>query len=78
MMDVKQAVKIAQDYMDGLYRNSVRGLLLEEVELSDDEQFWYVTLSWDVDILGTERTYKIFKIKADDGRVISMKMRTLQ
>jgi hypothetical protein len=78
MMDVKDAVKVAENYMDSLYSDSVRGLLLEEVELSDDEQFWCVTLSWDVDILGTQRTYKVFKIRANDGTVVSMKMRTLQ
>lgn len=45
-MDVKQAVSIATQYFLNLVGGeSVSDLLLEEVELSDDERFWHVTLS---------------------------------
>ena len=85
MIDVKTAAKKAKEYAQEMYGGELPGLpmglpgvLLEEVERSDDGKFWYVTLGWDADRLGTKRTYKVFKIKADDGEVVSMKIRTLQ
>jgi formyltetrahydrofolate synthetase len=46
IIDVKQAVAIATQYFLNLVGGeSVSDLLLEEVELSDDERFWHVTLS---------------------------------
>jgi hypothetical protein len=88
MIDVKTAVQRAMDYAKEIFTTPVPGLsvpslslpslLLEEVELSDDEKFWYVTLGWDVDRLGTRRIYKIFKVRAEDGKVISVKIRTMQ
>ncbi|AFM23007.1 hypothetical protein [Desulfomonile tiedjei] len=82
MIDVKTAVDNAVNYAATLYGKGwaslVPGLLVEEVELSDDEQFWYVTLGWDADRLGTSRIYKSFKVRADSGDVVAMKIRTLQ
>jgi hypothetical protein len=47
MIDVKQAVKIALDYLRLLYNNDqLHDVLLEEVILSDDEGYWYVTLGF--------------------------------
>jgi hypothetical protein len=42
-IDVKQAVQDAEKYFTQLM--SVSDVRLEEVEISDDERFWYVTLS---------------------------------
>jgi hypothetical protein len=58
---------------------------LEEIELSEDESFWFITLGFDRIIddnfLGqlqqrTERGYKQFKIDAATGEVKAMKIRT--
>lgn len=47
MIDVKEAVQIAQDYIRGLYnQDEIRDLALEEVELSDDNKFWIVTIGF--------------------------------
>ena len=43
MIEVKQAVEIAARYMAELLKGS--DVTLEEVELSDDDRFWYITLS---------------------------------
>jgi len=46
IIDVKQAVAIAIQYFLNLVGGeSASDVLLEEVELSDDERFWHVTLS---------------------------------
>ena len=46
IIDVKQAVSIAiQYFMNLVGGESASDVLLEEVELSDDERFWHVTLS---------------------------------
>jgi hypothetical protein len=46
MTDVKQAVAIAMTYFRTLMDDKgLSDILLEEVELSDDERFWNVTLS---------------------------------
>lgn len=47
MIDVKEAVKIAFDYLDKLYDSvQLEDKLLEEVALSDDESYWYVTVGF--------------------------------
>lgn len=43
IIDVKQAVDSATAYFSKLM--PVEDVRLEEVEISDDERFWYVTLS---------------------------------
>lgn len=45
-IDVKQAFQSAADYFSKLM--TVNNLRLEEVEISDDERFWYVTLSTNI------------------------------
>ncbi len=40
MLDVKQAIKAARDYITEVYApETLRGFQLEEVELTDDEHF---------------------------------------
>jgi hypothetical protein len=47
MIDVKEAVKIATGYLKQLYEPAqLHDILLEEVALSDDEKYWYVTLGF--------------------------------
>ncbi|MBO1437913.1 hypothetical protein [Meiothermus sp. CFH 77666] len=85
MLEVKEAVKIATEYIQTLFTDKqIPELRLEEVELSPDNQFWEVTLSFVVreptaylslgDAART-REYKIFRINAETGQVQSMKIR---
>lgn len=96
MIDVRKAVIAAQDYFnsvqDLMSQNGpldIQDLRLEEIELSEDKKFWFVTIGYNLpkwamrnpllqEVVKTkewERNYKIFKINADTGNVESMKIR---
>lgn len=92
MIDVKQAVAAAmqaiKEYYEGLQK--LPGLALEEVELSQDEKTWLITLGFYEEATVTksfveamqpltrprfERKYKLFHVDAESGDVSSMKIR---
>jgi hypothetical protein len=81
MIDVKKAVTAALTYAQELGRS---GATLEEVERSSDDRYWLVTLGFarrlnDLSVLGGikyEPDYKVFKVDAETGEVLSMKIRT--
>jgi hypothetical protein len=90
MIHVRHAVQAAVRYMGEMFGEKIVDIRLEEVELSEDEQFWYITLSFlrepkatsnvESDALRAalgrmEREYKVFAIRSQDGQVKSMKMR---
>lgn len=86
MIDVKTAVNAAVQYARELYGASDDfAPLLEEVEPSSDDRYWFVTLSLPVPLSGIaalamrepERRYKIFKVDAETGAVHSMKIRSV-
>jgi hypothetical protein len=81
MIDVKQAVNIAVEYLKAFYPH-LKQIRLEEVELSDDRNFWFITLSYpdesNITILPPSKQYKIFKIDVETGEVLSMKIRQVQ
>jgi hypothetical protein len=84
-LDVKAAVTTAVTYLKDLYsEDELKNIRLEEVWLSDDEKYWYVTIGYNSltsarDPLASlrlpEREYKLFKVRVEDGRVMKMKMR---
>lgn len=94
MITPKEATKRAADAARDLYEGeSLQYLRLEEIELSDDGQFWDVTLGWvepavrthspmlglDVpEILALPRVYKTFRIRADTGAFHSMAIRAVR
>ncbi len=58
MIDVKQAVKMAFEFANGLQDvMNAANLTLEEVELSDDGNLWLVTLSYFDSAEGIEGMY---------------------
>ncbi|HWX40424.1 MAG TPA: hypothetical protein VN345_04670 [Blastocatellia bacterium] len=91
MVDVKQAVKAAREYLSQLYDTGpLRDIFLEEVELSYDEKHWYVTIGFSrpiapkdpilssIDALSRqsfERVYKLFEVDSATGQVRAMKIR---
>ena len=93
MIDAKQAIRSAKSELAGLYEDSeIQDVLLEEVEISEDEKFWNITLGFSVKEpaasdplkrLGIdsrarfERKYKRFKIDASDGAVKAMTIRNV-
>ena len=90
MIDVKTAVARAVEYISELLpKGTVRNLRLEEVERTDDDRHWLVTLGYSAPkdegeadlnaILGSpsEREYKQFEIDAQTGEVSAMRIRTI-
>ncbi len=84
--DIKTAVSTAMTFVKSLYSpQSLRDLLLEEVELSSDETEWLVTIGFslpseDNPLIGFGRTslqrhYKIVRVNAETGAPVSMKIR---
>lgn len=84
MIDAKRAAEAAREYMVSLYPSTPFGnLQVEEIELSDDKKFWYITLSYLTPggpsfVFPQPKDYKIFKINTDNGEVLSMKIRQLK
>jgi hypothetical protein len=93
-IDVKEAVRKVVAYFSKLYPKLVAGanLMLEEVEESEDGSYWLVTLGYDMHRQASslpgalramygpevERNYKVFKVDAKTGRIVSMKIRSLK
>ena len=80
MVDGKQVVAKAMEYVKAVYDSSqVVDLMLDEVERSEDGKHWFVTLGFTPREAGGthERTFKVLKIVAETGEVLSMKIRKL-
>lgn len=92
MIDVKKAVEVAYDFIQHLPKvGEVNPITLEEVELTDDDRYWLITLGLYRSVLPAatgpitfpsvptkrEREYKVVKIHTDSGKVQSMKIRTV-
>ena len=91
MVDVKQAVAKAMDYLKDMYTiEQFRDVLLEEVDLSEDKKFWNVTVGFTrrqestsggpmATLIGQseefKREYKVFQIDAETGDLRSMRSR---
>jgi hypothetical protein len=92
-IEVKEAVRKCVAYFHKLYPNfgTDANVMIEEVEESDDGAYWLVTLGYDIqrrvsrvagnlqDVFGPQvaRHYKVFKVNAETGRIVSMKIRSL-
>jgi hypothetical protein len=93
MIDVKTAVERAYNYLQSLQdkMGDLNDIRLEEVELSQDDRFWLITLGFDLPdnkpqsvmekitytLPKYERNYKIFKVNSESGEVEAMKIREL-
>lgn len=84
MIDVKEAVRVAMEYVQAMYTSEeISQLLLEEVELSGDESTWSVTVSFlrpvaksPIEAMTGQHgapIYKVLTLRADSGQVRSMK-----
>lgn len=85
MIDVTQAVKAASRHAQERYGpKETIDLRLEEVELSKDDRYWLVTLGLIPSLAraagGTvgedDREYKLIRVDARTGRVLSMEIRS--
>lgn len=86
-ISVGRAVKIAKEQAEMLFEGeSLRNLALEEVELDEAKSQWLITLGFDSPHILRRKTgpnlfptteeerkreYKVFRINADDGALVS-------
>ncbi len=87
-INIQVATQNATSYLHSLepyIGGQITDVRLEEVELSEDDKFWFVTLGFDRPIETPfalvknqmHREYKQFKIDAVTGDVKAMKIRTV-
>lgn len=82
-ISVEKAAQAARLYFSRLFP-TVRNFSLEEVELSDDGKYWMITLGYTTTTADERETwtlpktkFKVFKVDAMTGNVLSMKIRSL-
>jgi hypothetical protein len=80
MLDAKAAAEAAMKHFADLMGSGPANLSLEEIEWSEDDKHWLVTLGYnEASGLGLGyRKFKILSVEAETGRVLSMKTRTIQ
>ena len=86
-IDARGAALAAANYFQKIYSDAT-AFSLEEIELSADEAYWLITLSfeyrprsgtgWAASLQPPKTKYKVFKVDARTGKVISMKIRKLE
>jgi hypothetical protein len=87
IIDVRAAAQAAGAYFQDLYPN-VTSFSLEEVELSEDGNYWQITLSFEISqksgmlvslpFQPPRTKFKVFKVDARTGKVLAMKIRKLE
>ena len=85
MIDVKEATRKAEEYLRTFFQDAER-IQLEEIELTEKRDFWLITLSYEGVansvasslLVGKSVRYKIFKLDAESGEVLSMKIRDIK
>lgn len=94
-IDAKRAAQQALKYLQDVFPSElISDIALEEIEFSEDDNCWLITLSHRskggrspkrnapsmAELLGPARStkYKVFKVDAHTGRVVSMKIRKFE
>ena len=85
MIDVKEAADKARSHLVSFFPDAEK-VQLEEAELTDDKSHWFITISYEGVansvasslLVGKSVRYKIFKLDAKSGEVISMKIRDIK
>jgi len=76
-LTAKEAAEVAAKYLAELRDMDRLDISIEEIELSSDEMYWLITLGHPRSYLGTAKDYKVIKVDAKTGEVISMKMKNI-
>ena len=85
MINAKDASDKAKEYLLAFFPEAEQ-VQLEEVELSADKGHWMITMSYEgvsgsvasSMLVGKSLRYKIFKLDAKNGEVLSMKIRDIK
>lgn len=75
IISAKEAAGHASKYLADVKSIASYNIGLEEIELSEDKKYWLITLSHPKGYIGSVMDYKIFKVDAYTGKVLSMKIR---
>jgi hypothetical protein len=87
IIEVSDAAQAAIAYANKLFPPSVRSeVSLEEVELTEDEKYWLITLGLTTSGQNTAKwafgppkaKFKRFKVDARTGRVVAMTIRAIE
>jgi len=81
---VKEAVASAMYHFHELFPMVGANVMLEEIEMSDDDKFWLVTLGYNSESVrrgpldfSTPRAYKTFSIDSTSAKLKSVKIRSI-
>jgi len=82
---VKEATAKAREHLTAFFPEAEK-VQLEEVELTGDKSHWLITMSYEglsdsvasSMLVGKSVRYKIFKLDAKTGNVLSMKIRDIK
>jgi len=85
MINVKTAIDKAKKHLMAFFPEA-ENVQLEEVELTNDKTHWLITLSYEGVsasvasslLVGKSVIYKQFKLDAESGEVIAMKIRDIK
>lgn len=85
MIKVQEAVEKAKAHLNSFFPES-ENIQLEEVELTEKKTHWLITLSYEGVsnsvasslLVGKSVRYKVFKLDAKEGEVVSMKIRDIK
>ena len=89
MIEITDAARIALEHLPQLTgENELEGLVLEEIELSDDGKAWLATMSFVIAGRGSpiemitggseHRIVKVLHVDAESGRILGMKKPEVQ
>lgn len=74
-MDVKQAIRIAKDYVESVYAEvGISNVLLEEVVPSEDGSKWHITIGFD---RGFDRSSKQEQASSEESDMGMLEFRRL-
>jgi hypothetical protein len=85
MIDAQEATGKAREHRTAFFPEA-ENIQLEEVELTGDKAHWLITMSYEGVsnsvasslLVGKSVIYKIFKLDAETGEVLSMKIRDIK
>lgn len=78
MIEAKEAIIKAKEYLANIYNADMNEMKLEEIEIDDSGEFWNVTISLytsDSRHIEFRKEYKVIKIRKSNGEVLGMKIR---